>query len=291
MDIAVIGCGLMGSALARALAREENAVVVWNRTPERANALVGAGISVADSITDAMSGQPLVIICVSSYGAAIEACDPVRNLNGSTVVNLSTTTPTAAEQFEGWVKQRGGEYLDGAILAYPEDIGTPEAEILYAGAADTWARHEPTLMALGGASRYVSDRVSNPSILDQAIVGSFYMSALAAYVEAAAYANGRGVSADELNGLNDNIFNQLRRHMEEATKAIENDSYETDQATLGTYALSGQEFLDDMRDRGYPARMLTAAIENMDAGVRAGLGEKAFYAQAKVLRGEPGNGR
>jgi choline dehydrogenase-like flavoprotein len=49
-DVAVIGCGLMGSALARTFARNGLSVAVWNRTPERAEALAGKGISAVRAV-------------------------------------------------------------------------------------------------------------------------------------------------------------------------------------------------------------------------------------------------
>lgn len=41
--LSVIGLGRMGAALASALLANINRVTVWNRTPEKAEALVGKG--------------------------------------------------------------------------------------------------------------------------------------------------------------------------------------------------------------------------------------------------------
>ncbi|WP_415095019.1 NAD(P)-binding domain-containing protein [Nocardioides sp.] len=44
-DIVVLGCGLMGSALARAFAAAGHATGAWNRTYEKAEALAPRGVT------------------------------------------------------------------------------------------------------------------------------------------------------------------------------------------------------------------------------------------------------
>jgi threonine dehydrogenase-like Zn-dependent dehydrogenase len=53
-DVAVLGCGLMGAALVRALAKTGRSVAVWNRTPDRAEALAGDGVTPIRTVGDAV---------------------------------------------------------------------------------------------------------------------------------------------------------------------------------------------------------------------------------------------
>ncbi len=46
-DVTVIGLGAMGSALARALANAGKRVMVWNRSPDKAQAMTAVGADVA----------------------------------------------------------------------------------------------------------------------------------------------------------------------------------------------------------------------------------------------------
>ena len=52
MKIGFIGLGGMGSGMARNLLRAGNDVVVFNRSREKAEALVGSGARVADTPAD-----------------------------------------------------------------------------------------------------------------------------------------------------------------------------------------------------------------------------------------------
>ena len=69
--IAVIGSGLMGSALARAFAAAGHDVAVWNRTPSKARA-VGGGTVAFENLIEAVSGRGLVVVSVSNYAASAE---------------------------------------------------------------------------------------------------------------------------------------------------------------------------------------------------------------------------
>ena len=60
--IAVLGCGLMGSKLARTFADNGADVIVWNRTEAKARELEGPNISVAGSVADAAARAELVIV-------------------------------------------------------------------------------------------------------------------------------------------------------------------------------------------------------------------------------------
>src|SRR5256885_3815832 len=162
-DVAVIGCGLIGSAFARAFAKSGYSVAAWNRTPGRAEALAGDGIEAVRSVVDAVRSSQLVVACTTTYEAARSALDPVDSWQGTTLVNLGTGTPDDVEALERWAAERDAEYLDGAILCYPQGIGSPQGMILFSGPAAVWSKHERTLMSLGGASAHVSEQPSAPS--------------------------------------------------------------------------------------------------------------------------------
>src|ERR1700685_4378249 len=96
MTVTVIGTGVMGSALARALAGAGHQVTAWNRTPSRALPLASAGVTIADGLLDAVRGSDPVIMCVSNQAAAAELlADPALTdlLRGRTLVQMTTGTP------------------------------------------------------------------------------------------------------------------------------------------------------------------------------------------------------
>ncbi|MEU7632578.1 NAD(P)-binding domain-containing protein [Nocardia sp. NPDC049220] len=69
MDIAVLGMGRMGQALARRLLRGSHQVAVWNRTKGAARDIVSEGAVEAPTVTDAVDGVDVVVTMLSDDAA------------------------------------------------------------------------------------------------------------------------------------------------------------------------------------------------------------------------------
>lgn len=153
-DVTVLGLGLMGRALAGAFLRDGHPTTVWNRTAEKAGDLVGQGARLAASPGEAVAAAPLTVICVSDHDAVLGLLDRLGgDLGGRVLVNLTSGTPAAARETAARVTRRGGAYLDGAIMAVPQAIGTPDATVLYSGSREAFDRYEPVLKSLRAADR------------------------------------------------------------------------------------------------------------------------------------------
>ena len=91
-SLTLLGLGAMGSALARTWLAAGHPLTVWNRSPARAAALAAEGARVADSATQAVAANSLVITCLldnDSVGEALDGADLARK----DLVNLTTSTP------------------------------------------------------------------------------------------------------------------------------------------------------------------------------------------------------
>lgn len=278
---AVIGCGMMGSAIARSLAEGGREVVVWNRSAGKAAELAGPSITVAGDPQEAVDAASLVVLVLSTYDAARSALDSIE-WNGATIANLITGTPAEAEEFATWAAERGAAYLDGAILAYPQDIGTPDAMIVVAGDPKLWADHGSCLCIVAGATRHVSEKVSAANVLDVAATGGFYTVAIGAFVEAAAFAKAAGVSPKTLLVPAEPLVEILKRSLEEASEAIETGEFETDQATLDVFLEAAEGWRSAMVDAGQRATFLSGTVENMRAAKAKGFGHLGFFAQSMI---------
>lgn len=279
--VTVLGCGMMGSALALALVDAGIRVVAWNRTAGKLEPLIERGVTGVPSASDAVTASSLVIACLTSYDDALEVLDrdtTPGDWPGRALINLATGTPQDAERLQRWAVDRGASYLDGTIQAYPQDIGKPESVVVYSGSADVWARHEPTLCTLAGASSYVSTDVVAANVVDVAVIGAFYTIALGAFVEAAAYADACGVGVDGLLDSADRAIELLRRSVHEGATAIASRRYETDQATLGIYAEASRSFLKAMTDAGQRASLMDAQLSNLERAEAAGHGALGLFA-------------
>ncbi|MET7927568.1 NAD(P)-binding domain-containing protein [Streptomyces sp. NPDC005349] len=284
-DVLVIGCGLMGSALARTLAGRGYSVAAWNRSPERARALADSGVSPVVSLDEAVPASKVSITCTNNYESARSALQAVTDWGATTWVNLGSGSADEAEEMACWADERGAAYLDGFIVCYPDAIGSPSSMIGVSGPAALWEKHRDVFMSLGGASQHVSDDVRGAGALEASMVGTFFIPALSAYVEAATYAIAQGLSPQALASTAAQVIGLLEAVTPETATAIACDSHETDQATLKTFTEGARAALATMRAAGHRGRLIAAALENLDLAEQAGLSGLAFSAQCKVLTG------
>ncbi|MFJ9414592.1 NAD(P)-dependent oxidoreductase [Streptomyces sp. NPDC101227] len=135
-NVAVLGLGAMGTALADALLAAGHRVTVWNRTAARADGPVERGARRANTAAEAVAAAEVVIVCILDYadvGALLADRAGGEVLQGRAVVNLTNGSPEEARSMAERVSALGGAYLDGGIMAVPEMIGRPEALVLYSG--------------------------------------------------------------------------------------------------------------------------------------------------------------
>ncbi len=134
MQIAYIGMGIMGSAMAINLARAGNQVKVWNRTPDRSTIknAVEAGCTKCDTISEAVVGCPVVFTCVSDVGdlqevlfgegGVLESAEP-----GTLVIDTATIGPSAAVDFSAQLAGKKIRFLDAPVTG--GDVGARNATL------------------------------------------------------------------------------------------------------------------------------------------------------------------
>lgn len=282
-DVVVLGCGLMGSALARAFASAGHSAGAWNRTHAKAEALADSGVTPVAEVSEAVASAPLIVICVLDYATSVEILEGVADLSGKAVVNLSSLAPEEVTAFAEGIAARGGEYLDGSIVCYPQSIGTDEGSVLYSGPPEVWARNEATLMALGASSGYVSDMLTASVVLNAGLVGAFFTTALSAYVECATYVLKHGVDPELLAGFTPLTVDFLSRTAVEVVGAIAQGHFDTTDATIDTYLAGLEPGVQVLEAGGIRPRVASAALENLRQASAGGLGSLGFAAQSQVI--------
>jgi 3-hydroxyisobutyrate dehydrogenase-like beta-hydroxyacid dehydrogenase len=263
----------MGTAFARALLTAGHSVAVWNRTIERAEALTAAGAEVLASAGDALVASPLTIVCIRSTDDVrelLEAADPER-LRGQAILNVTSGTPDDARSVRDFAQQHGILYLDAAIGAYPEQIGTTEARILVAGDESLWQAHSAVVRDLAGSSMYVGADHGAANAVDAALTGAFYITSLVSYIEAARFMSTFGIPQDVLASLSSYSVSVLDHQMKLILDRIAAGDFSTDQATLNVYADAAAAFAAGLCERGNAPMIQTTARVLRDA-VDAGLG-------------------
>ena len=151
MEIAWIGTGIMGAPMARRLLGGGHRVRVFNRSPEKARALVADGAIFASEPAACVSGADVVFIMVPDtpdVEAVIARIESALK-NGARVIDMSTISPAAERKIAARLKSRGVAYLDAPVSG--GDVGAREGTltIMAGGDTDAFTRAEPLFAHLG----------------------------------------------------------------------------------------------------------------------------------------------
>jgi 3-hydroxyisobutyrate dehydrogenase-like beta-hydroxyacid dehydrogenase len=282
-DISTLGLGLMGSALARSLVNGGHDVTVWNRTPAKMQPLVDVGATPADSVAAAVGASPVVLVNIDDYPstrALLDAADVVGKLSGRVVVQLSTGTPQEARASEDWFTSLGADYLDGALLCYPEDIGTPGATIVYSGRRSVFDRCEGLLTSLGENSRFVGERVGSAAALDLSWLASLY----GAFAGAA-----HGIVLCEAEGVDLGVYATVG--VNDAAgwiiETVKDDAFADPTATLSVWNAALRRIQDHARAAEINSEVPDFVAGILDRAEADGHGAEHIAAMVKALRGTP----
>ncbi|MFG3408265.1 NAD(P)-dependent oxidoreductase [Streptomyces sp. NPDC048142] len=183
--VTVLGLGRMGAPIASALLDAGYSTTVWNRTAAKADALVAQGAIRAATAADAVEAGSLVIVPLLDHAAVRQALGPTASiLQGRTLVNLANSTPDHARELAAWAAGHGADYLDGAMMALPETVATPEGFFLYSGSQHAFTTYRRELEVMAPAHYFGTDPGS-AEIHDLALLGTGY-AALTGFLHAAA---------------------------------------------------------------------------------------------------------
>ena len=198
--ISVLGTGRMGSALARALLQAGYRTTVWNRTAEKTGPLAAAGATVAGSVREAVDAAEIVIVNVTDYSATatlLHSDDVASAVQGKLLVELTSGTPHGARGAGRWAVEHGAMYLDGAIMATPDFIGTDYGTILVSGPRQAFDSGKDMFLALGGNVQHVGDDLGLANALDSALLALMW-GALFGALHSIAVCQAEKIGLDEL---------------------------------------------------------------------------------------------
>src|ERR1700734_1359289 len=169
VQIAVIGMGRMGHALAERLLESGHDLTVWNRTPHKADDLVARGVSEAGTPSRAAAGAEATFTSLaddSAVLAVVTGPDGVAaGLGGGVLSDASTVSPqTTARLREAVV----GRMLASPIHGSPAAVAGGDASYLIGGPSEHYDRLRPAYGALAEEERrrYLGDDATVPTTLN-----------------------------------------------------------------------------------------------------------------------------
>jgi 3-hydroxyisobutyrate dehydrogenase-like beta-hydroxyacid dehydrogenase len=154
--ICLLGCGLMGSPMAKRLLAAGHTLTVWNRSPEKAQALAGWGARVASTPCDAAGGADIVITMLDNGDVVGDvlfnpqwpgAADGMAR--GSLLIDMSSILPEQAQAHARQLSKLGVHALDAPVSGGTVGAEAGTLAIMVGGEANDFSRAESVLQAMG----------------------------------------------------------------------------------------------------------------------------------------------
>ncbi|GGM77540.1 NAD(P)-dependent oxidoreductase [Dactylosporangium sucinum] len=199
MDVAVLGMGRMGRAIAGRLLGGGHRVTVWNRTPGRAGEVLAAGGREASGVADAVAGAEVVITMLADDAAVrAVALGELRAAIGAGAVYVDSST-VSPECSAALAEAFSGRFVAMPVVGSPVAVTGGHAMLLAGGEPGIVAHLGPVMTALSGSVR----RYDSPHLALTAKLATNLMLLSEVVVLAESFAVGRA------GGLRDEQLREL----------------------------------------------------------------------------------
>jgi 3-hydroxyisobutyrate dehydrogenase-like beta-hydroxyacid dehydrogenase len=282
--VSVIGLGLMGSALAKALVAKGYEVTVWNRSPEKSAEFAGLA-RVASSILDAFTASGVIVVCLLNYeaGDSLMRSPEIESvLSGKVLIQLSTGSPAEARRTSAWAQACRAGYLDGAILGSPSMVGD-QAKVLVSGPRGVFDRYIDLFEALTREPTFCGDEVGRAAALDHAALELSAGSAMVLF-HAMALCAAESIPFEYLFGLATPF---KEGYVERVTNGIATDDVPSGTASIHTWAAWAETLVRVADDAGVSTSLPRALLEGLSRTIELGQGDKDFPAVYEAFRPSP----
>lgn len=210
MKIGFLGLGNMGAAIAPNLINAGHEVAVWNRSPDKAKALVARGAIHAATPAEASRGEIVFTMLADDAAVTGVADDILANLlPGGVHVSLSTISVALADRLTEAHETKGQHFVSAPVFGRPVAAAEAKLFIAAAGSADAMARVTPLLHAIGQKVEVFGEQPSTANLVK--LAGNFLIvSVTESLGEAMALtARGGADNAKFLDFLTSTLFGSL----------------------------------------------------------------------------------
>ncbi len=272
--VAFLGLGAMGSRMAARLLDAEHDVVVWNRTREKADALVERGAQAAETPADA-GARAEVVITMLADPDALRAVTEGRDgfaasvRDDATVIEMSTVGPAAISWLRSALPDAAG-LLDAPVLGSIDAAESGDLEVFVGGPEELYERWKPLLAALGSPI-HVGPLGSGAAA--KLVANSTLFGVLGALGEALALAQGLGLSRDATFDVLKNT--PLGAQAERRRRAFESGQYPP-RFTLSLARKDVELLLEAAREAGVDLRLADAARTWLSEAEAGGWGDRDY---------------
>ena len=151
-SIALLGIGLMGRAMAEKLLAARYSVTAYNRTREKALALIELGAKVVDQPEEAIESGECILLMLADERAIRETLlspRSKRQLRGKSVIQMGTIGPGESHLLQAEVFASGGGYLEAPVLGSIAQIQAGELIVMVGAEPEQFDRWKGLLTTFG----------------------------------------------------------------------------------------------------------------------------------------------
>ncbi|WP_282782204.1 MULTISPECIES: NAD(P)-binding domain-containing protein [unclassified Nocardia] len=283
--VTVLGLGLMGSAIAKAFLAAGYPTTVWNRTETKAGVLADLGAVRGSSVADAVAAAPLVVVSLLNDAAVAETLRTAGPaLRGRVLVNLTSSTPEQSRRRAEWATHHGADYVDGAVMAVPQGIGTAEALVLYSGSERGYRTAESALRVLAGQGTYLGADYGRAAAFDAALVSVFWLSFFGTSL-GISLAEAEGIKGSELVSFVPAVVALLPEMMADTAEQVEAGHYPGHDTTIASASDAFASLRDLIARHGIDTGIVDAANAVFRRAVNAGHGADGLARIVPMLSG------
>ena len=158
--IAFLGTGLLGSAFAEAASKRGDTVTVWNRSVEKAQALVPFGVTVAATPAEAVRHAQRVHIVLKDDASVDEVLAATRAglLPDAIIIDHTTTLPTLTAARAQRLKAEGVKYLHCPVFMGPAAARNAQGTMMVAGPGEYFESVKADLLKMTHRLEYMGER-------------------------------------------------------------------------------------------------------------------------------------
>ncbi len=159
-NIAFLGTGLLGAALAEAAAKRGDTVSAWNRTFEKARALVPLGIKAAATPAEAVQGATRVHLVLKDDAVVDDVIAAARPMlaPGAILLDHTTTQPALTAARAARLAEQGVAYLHCPVFMGPPAARNAQGSMMVAGPRALFERVQTELAVMTTRLEYMGER-------------------------------------------------------------------------------------------------------------------------------------
>jgi 3-hydroxyisobutyrate dehydrogenase len=280
MTIAYFGTGLLGAGFVRHQLELGTKVNVWNRSPEKAQALVADGATFFDDPAKAVDGVDQIHLTLSDDASVDAVLEPlnVSLAKGTTIVDHTTTAPTpTAERIARW-KERGIRFIHAPVFMGPANTREGTGIMMVSCPQSDYDELKPFLESMTGKLVYLGDDPLRAAAFK--LFGNMFIVTITSGLgDIKRLAGSLGITPEDAYTVFD-FFNPANVVAPRAKKIASADFTPTWELTMARK--DTRLMIDEAKSHGVTLGIVPAIAAAMDDAIKRGYGSQDSTAVARL---------